>query len=53
MQCQQWRMKMETASALQISTTGVTVQGTLDVTGSVQGVPHVDYRGNYSHLLHM
>jgi hypothetical protein len=37
-----------TSSALKISTTGVQVAGTLDVTGNVTGVPHVDYRGNYS-----
>lgn len=37
-----------TSSALEISTTGVKVDGTLEVTGSVTGVPHVDYRGNYS-----
>jgi hypothetical protein len=37
-----------TSSALEISTTGVKVDGTLEVTGNVTGVPHVDYRGNYS-----
>ena len=37
-----------TSSALEISTTGVKVDGTFEVTGNVTGVPHVDYRGNYS-----
>ena len=37
-----------TSSALQVSTGAVKVNGTLDVTGSVTGVPHVDYKGNYS-----
>lgn len=37
-----------TSSALKICTTGVEVAGDLNVTGSVTGVPHVDYRGNYS-----
>jgi len=37
-----------TSSALKISTSGVEVDGTLNVTGNVTGVPHIDYRGNYS-----
>lgn len=37
-----------TTSALQISTSGVKINGTLDVTGTVDGVPHVDYRGVYA-----
>ena len=37
-----------TSSALGISTTEVKITGDLEVTGSVTGVPHVDYRGNYS-----
>ena len=37
-----------TSSALEISTTGVKVDGTFEVTGNVTGVPHVDYRGNFS-----
>jgi hypothetical protein len=37
-----------TSSALQVSTTNVKVNGDLDVTGSVTGVPHIDYRGNFS-----
>lgn len=37
-----------TSSALKISTAGVQVNGTLDVTGAVTGVPQVTYRGTYS-----
>lgn len=37
-----------TSSALQVSTTNVRVNGSLDVTGSVTGVPHIDYRGNFA-----
>lgn len=37
-----------TSSALQVSSGAVRVNGTLDVTGDVTGVPHVDYRGTYS-----
>ena len=37
-----------TSSALKVSTGGVQITGTLDVTGAVTGVPHVDYQGNYS-----
>ena len=37
-----------TSSALQVSSGAVKVNGTLEVTGDVTGVPHVDYKGNYS-----
>ena len=37
-----------TTSALQLSSGGVKINGTLNVTGQVTGVPHVDYRGAYS-----
>ena len=37
-----------TTSALKVSSSGVQVDGTLDVTGTVTGVPHIDYRGTYS-----
>ena len=37
-----------TTSALQVSTSAVKINGDLNVTGTVEGVPHVDYRGNYS-----
>jgi len=37
-----------TSSALKVSSSGVQIAGTLDVTGNVTGVPHVDYQGSYS-----
>jgi hypothetical protein len=37
-----------TSSALKVSSQGVQIAGTLDVTGDVTGVPHVDYKGSYS-----
>ena len=37
-----------TSSAIQVSTGAVKVNGTLEVTGDVTGVPHVDYKGVYT-----
>ena len=37
-----------TTSALAVSSSAVRINGDLDVTGDVTGVPHVDYKGNYS-----
>ena len=37
-----------TASALQLSSGVVKVNGDLNVTGNVEGVPHVDYKGAYA-----